>query len=381
MDLSVVMTQFNVECVVVGAGVVGLAVARALADQGKEVVLVEQERSIGCGISSRNSEVIHAGIYYPKDSLKAALCVEGKALLYQYCSDKHIPYQRLGKLIVAQNEVELSTLEAIKHHAQDNGVLDLSLLSKHAVNKLEPELNAVAALYSPSTGIVDSHAYMQQLQADFEGMGGQCIFNTRLKAIKFDNLGIHLMSDEVDTGSESTVLMAKECVNATGLDAVSFCQNVPGFPVEVLPKAFFAKGSYFSYQGRVPFEHLIYPVPVRGGLGVHLTLDLNNAAKFGPDVEWLSERDGFDYHVDATKSQRFLDAIKQYWPGVDEAKLHADYSGIRPKISGPLDGAADFCIQDESIHGITGYINLFGIESPGLTASLAIAKRVVAYLR
>lgn len=369
------MEQFDVECLVVGAGVIGLAVARALAKQGKEVVLVEQTNSIGNGISSRNSEVIHAGIYYPKDSLKATLCVEGKNLLYRYCLEHQIPHQKLGKLIVAQNEAERLKLESIHKHAIDNDVLDLVVLSKQELTLIEPELSSIAALYSPSTGIIDSHAYMLQLQADFENSGGQCVFNTKLKAIKSDAFGIHLASE-----SDGTKIRAKQCINATGLNAVSFCQKLKGFPTSALPKAHFAKGSYFSYQGKVPFKHLIYPVPVSGGLGVHLTLDINNFAKFGPDVDWLLANEAFDYRVDESKKRNFLDAVKTYWPGVDETRLCADYSGIRPKIAGPSDAAEDFCIQGEDVHGIKGYINLFGIESPGLTASMAIAELVVSKL-
>tara|TARA_R110001592_G_scaffold191441_1_gene437675 strand:+ start:8716 stop:9828 length:1113 start_codon:yes stop_codon:yes gene_type:complete len=369
------MEQFDIECLVVGAGVIGLAVARALAKQGKEVVLVEQTNGIGNGISSRNSEVIHAGIYYPKDSLKAKLCVDGKELLYQYCSKNHIPYQKLGKMIVAQNEAEVLKLDSIRKHAKANGVLDLVFLSQQALSSIEPELSSIAALHSPSTGIIDSHAYMLQLQADFENAGGQCIFNTKLKVIKFDSLGIYLESE-----NDTTKILAKQCINATGLGAVSFCQSFHGFPSVALPKAFFAKGSYFSYQGKVPFKHLIYPVPVNGGLGVHLTLDMNSSAKFGPDVDWLLDQEPFDYKVDESKKGDFVSAIETYWPNVNDSKLCADYSGIRPKISGPSDPAADFCIQGEDIHGIKGYINLFGIESPGLTSSLAIAELVAAKL-
>lgn len=370
------MEQFDVECLVVGAGVVGLAVARALAKQGKEVVLVEQAEGIGNGISSRNSEVIHAGIYYPKSSLKAKLCVEGKSLLYQYCLDNHIPHKKLGKMIVAQNEAEVLKLKSINQHAKDNGVLDLNFLSHQELSSLEPDLCSIAALHSPSTGIIDSHAYMLQLQADFENSGGQCIFNTKLKAIKADSLGIHLESE-----NDSTKILAKQCINATGLNAVSFCQSLQGFPSAVLPKAYFAKGSYFSYQGKVPFKHLIYPVPVNGGLGVHLTLDMHNSAKFGPDVDWLLDGESFNYQVDPAKKDAFINAVKTYWPGINVEKLCADYSGIRPKISGPTEAAADFCIQDERVHGVPGYINLLGIESPGLTSSLAIAEHVSSRLR
>ena len=370
------MEQFDIECLVVGAGVVGLAVARALATQGKEVVLVEQTNGIGNGISSRNSEVIHAGIYYPKDSLKAQLCLEGKNLLYRYCLEHQIPHQKLGKLIVAQNKADMLKLESIRKRAVENGVDDLSYISQQELFRLEPELSSIAALHSPSTGIIDSHAYMLQLQADFENAGGQCIFNTKLRAIKFDEFGIHLESE-----SDGTKIQAKQCVNATGLNSIAFCQSLKGFASHVLPKAFFAKGSYFSYQGKVPFKHLIYPVPVNGGLGVHLTLDMNNSAKFGPDVEWLFEGEPFDYQVDESKKCDFFNAVKTYWPNVNASKLCADYSGIRPKISGPSDIAADFCIQGEDVHRVKGYINLLGIESPGLTSSLAIAELVAAKLK
>ncbi len=369
------MDQFEVECLVVGAGVIGLAVARALAHQGKDVVLVEQTDGIGNGISSRNSEVIHAGIYYPKDSLKAQLCVKGKTLLYQYCLENHIPHQKLGKLIVAQTEADILKLQSIRLHAQENGVLDLMFLSQKELSSIEPDLSSVAALFSPSTGIIDSHAFMLQLQADFENVGGQCIFNTKLKALKFDAFGIHVESE-----NDNTKIIAKQCINAAGLNAVSFCQSLQGFSPVILPKAYFAKGNYFSYQGKVPFKHLIYPVPVHGGLGVHLTLDMNKAAKFGPDVEWLADNEPFDYRVDESKKSDFVKAVKTYWPALNESKLCADYSGIRPKISGPSDIAADFCIQGEEVHGIKGFINLLGIESPGLTSALAIAELVAKKL-
>lgn len=365
------MEQYSVECVVVGAGVVGLAVARELAMAGKEVILVEEADCIGSGTSSRNSEVIHAGIYYPRDSLKALLCVEGKGLLYAYCEKYKIPHRRIGKLIVARDFSELSKLTQIQKHASENGVNDIKELSRDQIQKLEPALSSVGGLFSPSTGIIDSHALMLQLQADFEFAGGQTIYNTELELIGSNENGIQLRS-----ANDGTVINAKKCVNSAGLNAINFCKGLPSFPKAALPQAFFAKGSYFSYQGKVPFSHLIYPVPVQGGLGTHLTLDMNNSAKFGPDVEWLASGESFDYKVNSDKKESFISAIQTYWPEVNKDKLVPDYSGIRPKISGPHDMAADFKIQGDSEHGIKGLVNLFGIESPGLTSSLAIAKWV-----
>lgn len=370
------MEQYEVNYVVVGAGVIGLAIARQLALLGKEVLLLEKSSRSGEGISSRNSEVIHAGIYYPKGSLKAELCVQGKAMLYDYCRQYHIPFRQQGKLIVACNQAEQLKLANIQQHAVHNGVIDIQRLSRNELSRLEPELASVEALYSPSTGTLDSHAYMLQLQADFENAGGLCVFNSDIVALKTDSEGIHLHSTP-----DNTSIVTKYCINACGLDAVSFCRELAGFPVGKLPQAWFAKGSYFSYQGAVPFRHLIYPVPVNGGLGVHLTLDLQGRAKFGPDVEWLSKAARFDFQVDDSKRRDFADAVRSYWPHLDEAKLCPDYAGIRPKISGPDEASADFLIQDERQHGIKGLVNLLGIESPGLTASLAIAERVAASLK
>jgi len=367
------MEQFQVECLVIGAGVVGLAVARELAKQGKEVLLVEQESGIGMQTSSRNSEVIHAGIYYPKGSLKAELCVRGNKMLYQYCLDNNIPHQRAGKFIVAKNATQEVELIKIHKHALENGVEDLRWLDKNQVHKEEPALSVNAALYSPSTGIIDSHAYMLQLQADFERFGGQVVFNTNLAIKHIDKEGV-----TVELLGQNAELKAKYCVNSAGLEAVNLLQDVAEFPPDQLPTAHYAKGSYFSYGGKVPFSHLIYPVPEVGGLGIHLTLDLSGAAKFGPDVEWLDTQnlDEFDYKVDPIKAKKFEQAIKSYWPSLEGEKLIADYSGIRPKISGPSETSADFMIQSEQQHGIRGLVNLFGIESPGLTASLAIGERV-----
>lgn len=367
------MEQFEVEYVVVGAGVVGLSVARALAQLGKDVLLVDQAETIGTGISSRNSEVIHAGIYYPEGSLKARLCLQGKQMLYRYCTENQIPHKRLGKLIVAQNDADLSRLAGIQQHAQRNGVDDICFFDQNQLKAHEPELNAKAALYSPSTGIIDSHAFMQQLQADFEYAGGQCVFNTQLRIVSNKNQGICLESLQ-----DGTRILAKQCINATGLGAVSFCQDVMARAQAYLPKAYFAKGCYFSYQGRVPFQRLIYPIPENGGLGVHLTLDMNRVAKFGPDVDWLPENKELNYDVEIAKRDAFAQAIRRYWPALEETKLCPDYAGIRPKISGPAEPAADFSIRGEREHGVKGLINLLGIESPGLTSALAIAEYVLS---
>lgn len=369
------MQQIDLEYVVIGAGVIGLAIARQLAISGREVMLLEKTSGIGNGISSRNSEVIHAGIYYPQYSLKAQFCVRGKALLYDYCRDNQVPHQRLGKLIVAGSQEEIIKLKTIEQHARQNGVNDISLLTGAELNKMEPELSSVAALFSPSTGIVDSHTYMLQLQADFESAGGQCVFNTEIAAFKVTDAGIILKSTQ-----DEWVIKARFCINASGLDAVGFCKALSGFPAACLPKAYFAKGSYFSHQGKVPFKHLIYPVPVNGGLGVHLTLDMQGNAKFGPDVEWLVDHEPLDYRVDPAKRAAFYASVKRYWPKLEESRLCPDYAGIRPKLSGPHESAADFMIQDECHHGIKGLINLMGIESPGLTASLAIAEVVAEKL-
>lgn len=364
---------------VIGAGVVGLAVARELAQHHQGVWLLEREADFGMGTSSRNSEVIHAGIYYPQDSLKARLCVRGKALLYDYCETHSVPYKRCGKLIVASNQAQLAELESIALRAQANGVDDLRFLNQAQVLAIEPGLNACGALHSPSTGIIDSHQYMTQLLADFERFGGQLVCHSELKALAVDqhDFRFKLMAD----GSQ---LRARHCVNAAGLYAPLLFKGVPGFEQALLPKAYYAKGDYFSYAGAVPFKHLIYPVPEPGGLGVHLTLDMAGQAKFGPDVTWLRPVEGestvhpddIDYQVDAEKRDKFSSAVRQYWPAMDAAKLQAAYSGVRPKISGPGEAAADFVLQDETAHQLAGLVNLFGIESPGLTSSLAIAEAV-----
>ena len=359
----------TVECVVVGAGVVGLAVARALALSGREVWVLEGGDGIGVGISSRNSEVIHAGIYYPTGSLKARFCVQGKAMLYEYCSERAIPHSRLGKLIVAADEAEVPTLETIRAKAAANGVTDLELLSAGAACALEPALRVAGALMSPSTGIVDSHGLMLSLQADIEHAGGAVVCHAPVRSGRAEPGRITL---EVG-GGEPMTLQCAVLVNAIGLHAPDLARAITGIPAETIPQAHYCKGSYYSLTGRAPFGHLIYPVPEKAGLGVHLTIDLGGQARFGPDVEWV-ERE--EYDVDIRRADGFYAAIRRYWPGLPDGALAPGYAGIRPKIGGPSEPAADFMIAGPAEHGIGGLVNLFGIESPGLTSSLAIGAHV-----
>jgi L-2-hydroxyglutarate oxidase LhgO len=359
----------KVECVVVGAGAIGLAVARRLAQAGREVIILETAETIGTGTSSRNSEVIHAGIYYPAGSLMARMCVSGKLALYRYCSERGIPHRNCGKLIVATTPNETAKLRSIRAHAEANGVLDLETLSADAARALEPALNCDAALLSPSTGIVDSHAYMLALRGDAEEAGAVCAFHAPLLRARAAAGRI-----EIEVGGDAPITL--ECgllVNAAGLGATAVARSIDGMPITLIPPAYLAKGNYFSCDARVPFSRLIYPVPEPGGLGVHLTLDLAGQARFGPDVEWVET---IDYAVDPARAERFYPAIRRYWPALPDGALMPSYSGIRPKIVPPAVAAQDFMIQGASDHGVDGLINLFGIESPGLTSSLAIADYV-----
>jgi L-2-hydroxyglutarate oxidase LhgO len=361
----------KVECIVVGAGVVGLAIARCLAQAGREVIVAEAADDIGTGTSSRNSEVIHAGIYYPAGSLMARHCVNGKQALYDYCRDHGIPHRRCGKLIVATTDEESARLESIISRAAANGVNDLEVLDAAAAQALEPALNCTAALLSPSTGIIDSHAFMLGLRGDAEGAGAAFAFNTPL---------VHAAArtNEIlaDFGGETPMsLGCRILINAAGLNAPAVARNVDGMPIEKIPTAYFAKGNYFSCGVRPPFSHLIYPVPEPGGLGVHLTLDMGGQAKFGPDVEWI---DTIDYEVNPARMDKFYPAIRRYWPALPDGALAPGYSGIRPKIVPPAVATQDFLIQGPRDHGVDGLINLFGIESPGLTSSLAIADHVAS---
>jgi len=360
----------RVDCVVIGAGVVGLAIARALALAGREVLVLEAADAIGTETSSRNSEVIHAGIYYPQESLMARSCVAGKEMLYAYCRERGVPFSRCGKLIVATTDEEAGRLVGIQERAARNGVTDLALLSKAEALALEPALHCVAALLSPSTGIIDSHAFMLSLQGDAEEAGAMIAFNSPVLAGRVERDGLVL---EVG-GAEPMTLGCRLAINSAGLHAPAVARAIQGLPADTVPTAYFAKGSYFSLSGRSPFSRLIYPVPVPGGLGTHLSLDLAGRARFGPDVEWVRE---IDYRVDPGRSALFYRSIRRYWPGLEDGALEPGYSGIRPKIVPPPVAVQDFVLQHARVHGVPGLINLFGIESPGLTASLALAEYVV----
>ncbi len=362
----------EVDCVVIGAGVVGLATARALALAGRDVLVLEACNAIGTQTSSRNSEVIHAGMYYPTGSLKAQLCVRGKALLYAYCAERGIAHNRCGKLVVATAPGHLTELQALHARAMANGVHDLVWLDAAQARTEEPALQCLAALHSPSTGIVDSHGLMLSLLADIESLGGVIALNSPLALAKFGYGAIELVA------IDGTRLRAKTVVNAAGLHAPALAKRFSGLNARHVPNAYFAKGNYFALSGRSPFSRLIYPVPEAGGLGVHLTLDLGGQARFGPDVQWVDTSD--DTTVQAARGDAFYAEVRKYWPELPDGALVPAYAGIRPKISGPHEAARDFCIQGPSDHGVPGLVNLFGIESPGLTSSLAIGEMVVGLL-
>jgi L-2-hydroxyglutarate oxidase LhgO len=364
----------QVDCVVVGAGVVGLAVARALALAGREVLVLDAAEGIGTETSSRNSEVIHAGIYYPKGSLMARACVAGKQKLYAYCAERGLPFSNCGKLIVATNEAEAGQLASIQARAAANGVDDLRLVSAEEAKSMEPALACTAALISPSTGIVDSHSYMLSLQGDAENAGAMFVFHAPLLSGRLLPEG---GAELAIGGADPMELRCDLLVNAAGLHAPALARKLEGMPGDKVPPAFFAKGNYFTLTGRSPFTHLIYPVPVPGGLGTHLTLDLGGQAKFGPDVEWI---DHIDYEVNPARGESFYAAIRRYWPDLPDGALQPGYSGIRPKIVGPGQPGQDFVIQGPREHGKAGLVNMFGIESPGLTASLALAEHVLEAL-
>ena len=361
----------QVECVVVGAGVVGLAVARALALAGREVLVLDAAEGIGTETSSRNSEVIHAGIYYRAGSLMAKTCVAGKQLLYTYCEEHGVPYRNCGKLIVATSEAEAEQLEGIRRRAAANGVDDLRFVSGAEARAMEPSLTATAALVSPSTGIIDSHAYMLALQGDAEHAGAIFAFHAPLERVAASHGGFAL---EVG-GAEPMHLHCRLLVNSAGLHAPALARRIAGMPAEHVPPAFYAKGNYFSLTIRSPFSRLIYPVPVPGGLGTHLTIDLAGQARFGPDVEWI---DGIDYAVDPRRGDSFFASIRRWWPELPDGSLAPGYSGIRPKTVPKGAPAQDFCVSGPATHGVPGLVHLFGIESPGLTASLALADAVMA---
>ena len=361
----------DVDTIVIGAGVVGLAIAAALAQRGHEVIVLERESSIGQGVSSRNSEVIHAGIYYPPGSLKSEVCVSGKQLLYEYCNKRGIGAEQKGKLIVASDDEDKMQLHRLHRNAGLNGVHDTKIISADDAQALQPGLQCVAALHSPSTGIVDSHALMVSLAGDIERHGGTIVCRTQVESIVPANRYITI------TDTENTSVTARQVINSCGLNAVSMGQCVKTIPDATIPKARFAKGSYFKLEGKSPFTMLVYPAPVTGGLGIHLTVDLAGQARFGPDVEWLEDvTEPDDYKVDPSRAQSFYAAIRRYWPQLPDNSLVPDYAGIRPKIIYPDQRSIDFEISAEQDHGIPGLGNLYGIESPGLTSSLAIAAQV-----
>lgn len=359
----------DIDVIVVGAGVVGLAIARELSLADLSVVVLEASGAIGTETSSRNSEVIHGGLYYPKHSLKARLCIEGRELLYDYCSTHHIPHSRCGKLVVATSGEEVGQLENLLARGHANGCRELELISRNEALSMEGALQCEAALFSPKTGIIDSHSYMLALRGDAEDAGvGFAFFSPFKRAQKSQG------QFTVDAGNgEETQITSRFLINSAGLHASEVASKIVGMPQEHVPATKFAKGNYFSLRGRNPFTHLIYPTPQIHGLGVHLTFDLAGQVKFGPDVEWVEE---MDYQVNHERGQQFYGEIRKYWPGLQEGALSPAYAGIRPKISGPRDAAQDFRIDGPDLHGIDGLINLFGIESPGLTASLAIARQV-----
>ncbi len=364
----------RVETVVVGAGVVGLAIARALAISGREVVIVERETSFGTATSSRNSEVIHAGLYYSPGSWKAKLCIEGAARLYAYCRERQIPHRRCGKLIVACEDDEHEALASIAERSAACGGGPLQWLDRPELSALEPALRGSAALLSPNTGIVDSHELMRALLADAEDHGATLAVASRAVGTEATASGFVL---RVASEGVELRLEARELVNAAGLGAQEFAARIDGLGSQTIPPLYLAKGSYFTTSARVPFSRLVYPVPDEAGLGVHLTLDLGGQARFGPDVEWVST---IDYRVDAQRAAGFEAQVRRYWPALPEGSLQPAYSGIRPKLVGPGKGAADFRIDGAEVHGVSGLVCLYGIESPGLTASLAIADKVVEVL-
>ena len=357
------------QVLVIGAGVVGLAVARAAALKGHEVIVAEATQGIGNGVSSRNSEVIHGGMYYPTGSLRARHCVRGRRMLYTFCESHNVPHRRCGKLIVATNEAELAKIEQIHQQGLINEVEDLAMIGGNAARDLEPELTCIGALHSPATGIIDSHALMLALQGDFEERGGMIAFGTPITRLTPSNGGWKVGFG----GAERGEFEVDAVVNSAGLGARAIAQATEGYPSARVPRLVLAKGNYFGYTRRPAFTRLIYPSPVDGGLGIHVTLDLAGRMRFGPDVEWIDKE---DYEVNPRRADSFYARVRTYWPRLEDGTLVPDYAGIRPKLTGPGEPAADFVIETPAQHGLAGLINLFGIESPGLTSSLSIADDV-----
>ena len=366
------MTE-RVDAVVVGAGVIGLAIARRLALEGREVLVLERHDAIGSETSARNSEVIHAGIYNLPRRLKSTLCVAGRPMLYRYCSEHGVPHARLGKLIVAVEQTEIAALAKLKEQGELNGVDDLVWLTGDAAMALEPQLVCVAAVLSPSTGIIDGHQLMLALQGDLENAGGAVAFNAPVASGEIRNDGILLSVG----GAEPMRLSCRTVINAAGLGAMGLARALKGLPPQHAAPVWLAKGNYFGLTTKAPFSRLIYPIPVAGGLGTHMTLDLAGRARFGPDVEWVQD---FNYAVDPKRGDSFYADIRRYWPDLPDQALAPDYSGIRPKLGPAGSPNLDFRIEGPAQHGVPGLVNLFGIESPGLTSCLAIADTVTALL-
>ena len=359
------------QVLVIGAGVIGLAVARAAAHQGHEVVVAEAANAIGTGISSRNSEVIHGGMYYPTGTLRGRHCVRGRRMLYDFCASHGVPHRKCGKLIVATNEAELEKIQAIEKQGAINGVEGLEMLGGNAARAMEPELSCIGALHSPETGIIDAHAYMLALRGDLEDVGGAVAFNTKVVgAARKDGRWLVTFGDGETFAFDAVV-------NCAGLGAQAAARAMADYPATRVPRLVLGKGNYFTYMGKPAFTRLIYPTPIVGGLGVHVTLDLAGRMRFGPDVEWV-ERETYD--VDPARAASFYARIRTYWPGLPDGALAPDYSGIRPKLTGPTEPQADFLIDAPAQHGLPGLVQMFGIESPGLTSSLSLAEDVVGYL-
>jgi L-2-hydroxyglutarate oxidase LhgO len=361
------------EVLIIGAGVVGLACARTLARNGHSVIVAERESGIGSGVSSRNSEVIHAGLYYPTDSLRARHCVEGRKLLYEYCASHGVPAKRCGKLVVATSEIEVPKIQGIFEQGQRNGVDGLSMIDADRAKALEPNVSCIAALLSEETGIVDSHAFMLALQGDIEDASGNIALNAEITGLARSAVGWEVQYGGADGGT----MTVDAVVNAAGLGAQNVARLTESYPAERIPRLVYAKGNYFGCLGKPAFTRLIYPAPVDGGLGTHLTLDLAGRMRFGPDVEWV---ESLDYEVDPARSQSFYASIRRYWPGLPDGALVPDYAGIRPKLTGPGEKPADFVIEGPEEHGLRRLVSLFGIESPGLTSALSIAREVCEQL-
>ncbi|MDF1750850.1 MAG: NAD(P)/FAD-dependent oxidoreductase [Alphaproteobacteria bacterium] len=363
----------HVQTVVIGAGVIGLACAKALAESGREVIVLEAADIIGSETSSRNSEVIHAGIYYAKDSLKARFCVAGKEALYRYCETHGVPYRRCGKLIVATSAAEDIVLDGILEKARNNGVMDLEWISAAEAMRMEPALFCTHALLSPSTGIIDSHALMLAYQGDAESHGAMIACNSPVLGGRVEGQGISLKVG----GAEPMVLLADEVVIAAGLHSQTVARSIEGVPVQTIPGQYYCKGSYFVTAARSPFHRLIYPIPAQAGLGVHVTIDLGGGLRFGPDTEWIDDlNDPNRYEVDPRRAESFYDAVRRYYPALPDDALIPGYSGIRPKLNPPGMAGDDFRIDGPQTHTVPGMIGLYGMESPGLTSSLAIADHV-----